>query len=62
MIQYITDNWTTLLAAAIVIIALALAFAVLSNKNNGEKTGGCSGNCSSCGSSCKPEEIEKEEE
>lgn len=48
MIQYITENWTTLLTAAIVIIALALAFAVLSNKNNGEGTGGCSGNCSGC--------------
>ena len=30
------------------IILLALAFAVLSNKNKGEEAGGCSGNCSGC--------------
>lgn len=50
---------------AFFVLACLVAIQNKVKMRNGKKVkedAGCSGNCSSCGSSCKPEEIEKEEE
>ena len=59
MIQYIAENWATLLVAAIVIVLLALAFAVTANKKKCGSDGGCGGNCSGCQSAGSCAERDK---